>query len=203
MGILEKLNKIMYKSYVLYIPRQGGRKPVKKVLARSMSDLRETVESYLSENQDDLDVQSCKYVICVSENGEEVKIKNPYYIPPKKEKYDSVDDVMSDVWKTMYQGLLSSIITQLPEMISGLFSMNIDLFRSMLQKMGETFFIRNERSEIGEVVELIKGLVSLAKHRNEVLSLSREIGKFLMSEGEGEGEGEGGLKTEGGDVGDK
>lgn len=197
MGILDKLmDKLVYKSYVLYIPRQGGRKPVKKVLARSMSDLKTTVEEYLEENRDDLDVQSCRYVICVSQNGEEVKIKNPYYVPPKKEKYDSVDDVMSDVWKTMYQGLLTSIITQLPEMISGLFAMNIDLFRGMLQKMGETFLIgKSEKSEIGEVVELIKGLVSLAKHKDEVLSLSKEIGKFLVNEG--------GLKNEGGGVGDK
>lgn len=176
------------KHYVVYVPRQGGRKPLCKVIAKNVDDLKNTVLKYLEENASDLDIQKCKYVVCVDNNGNEVKIKNPYHVVSEKEN-PGKEDVTGEVWKMMYQGLVTSLVTTLPELLTSLFAFNVDLFKKLLEKMGDNLVDRiipkkDEKSwsdEVANVTSFISAILQLAREKDKVMSLGRDIGEMFKN----------------------
>ena len=180
------------KKFLVQVPRQGGSYLIGTVDAKDIEDAKDTAIELLEQERNNPAIRRSQYYHLINtDNGQRLKIKNPFFDPELKEKkksgVPSPKEIQELTYAELFTNLTDTISKTIPNFVSTLLTSNIDIFKEMTRKMIEKQTEGNQYDNLYKIGYFISQLVSLAKNKDAVLELvksAKEEGIMKMFGGE-------------------
>jgi len=193
------------KVYTVYQSRQGGRRILMTLRARTDEEAVRTAVSELAKYADDPEVKLSKYLFIVSGDVEK-KIDNPYFDPDlyRDKRSRRVKEAGGDINEVvgLYLGnLVDVVVNAIPNFVSPILSslsgMAVTLINKVIDGVADGI-AKSISSRIGghdgdmslyslaSLANLVNGIVELAKNRKIVGEMVQEVVKMGEKKNDGE-----------------
>ncbi len=187
------------KKYIVQIPRQGGSYMIGTVEAKDLEDAKDTAMELLETELRNPTVRRAKYYHLVdTDNGQRIKVKNPFYDPAlaekKKDKEINPKELEEYTYLQILDNLGKSMGKFIPQLFDTMIKANMDMITEMSKEMIKRQVQGNTYDNLYKIGFFISQLVELAKNKDKVIDLVKDLkesgvlGQFLGSKLSSEGE---------------